>query len=56
MSDKTGFCKEYDSMMEAVKDCGISDSSTIKYAIDQNRPSVKRKLDEKKIPGREIRK
>ena len=36
-------------MMEAVKDCGISDSSTIKYAIDHDRPSLKRKLDEKKF-------
>lgn len=51
VSDKTGFCKEYDSMMEAIKDCGKSDSSTIKYAIDHNRPSLKSKLDEKKFRG-----
>ena len=34
--DRTQFCKVYDSK-EAVKDFGISNSSSIKYAIDHER-------------------
>ena len=38
MRDGTQFCKVYDSIKEAVKDFGISNSSSIKYAIDHERP------------------
>ena len=34
----TQFCKVYDSIKEAVKDFGISNASSIKYAIDHERP------------------
>ena len=36
--DGTQFCKVYDSIKEAVKDFGISNSSSIQYAIDHERP------------------
>lgn len=36
--DGTQFCTVYDSIKEAVKDFGISNASSIKYAIDHERP------------------
>lgn len=40
-SEEVGFCKVYDSIKEAGKNRGISNSSAIKYAIDNDRPFVK---------------
>lgn len=39
VSDKTGFCRVYDSIKEAAKDCQISNSSAIKYVMDYQRSS-----------------
>ena len=40
VSDETGFCKAYDTIKEAVIDCGVSSSSAIQYAIDHERPFI----------------
>ena len=54
ISDETGFCKVYNSLKKAVEDCGISNSSTIKYALDNDKPSIKRRLGKKIFFVREI--
>ena len=54
VSDETGFRKEYQSLGEAAKDCGISNSSAIKYALDNQRNFIKRRSDQKKFFLREI--
>ena len=54
VSDETGFRKEYQSLGEAAKDCGISNSSAIKYALDNQRNFIKRRSDQKKLFVREI--
>ena len=45
VSDESGFCKVYETLDKAVEDCGISNSSAIKYAIDNDRPFVKWRSD-----------
>lgn len=47
VSVETWFCKIYDFIKETVKDCGISHCSAIKYAVDHERPFVKRRSHKK---------
>ena len=54
VNDEPGFCKTYDTIMEAVKDCEISNYSVIKYAIDHKRPFIERRSDKTKFWVREI--
>ena len=49
VSDETGFYEIYYSIMEVVKDCGISNSSAIKCAIDHERPFVKKRSIKKMV-------
>ena len=48
ISDEFGFSKVYESITEAGVDCGVP-ASTLKYALDNGKPSFKRRSDKKKI-------
>jgi len=47
ISDQFGFSKVYESITEAGVDCGVP-ASTLKYALDNGKPSFKRRSDKKK--------
>ena len=48
ISDEFGFSKVYESLTHAARDCKISNPSAIKYALDNGKPSIKRRSDNKK--------
>ena len=56
VEDGTQFCKVYDSIKEAVKDFGISNSSSIKYAIDHERPWSREDLMRKHSGSEKLKK
>ena len=39
--------KKYKSLLQAAKDCGISNNSALKYALDNGRHFVKRRSEKK---------
>ena len=41
ISDESGFSKIYESVAQASRDCGISNPSAIKYALDNGNPQSK---------------
>ena len=45
ISDEFGFLKVYVSLNQAAINCGISNSSSIKYAFDHGKPSFIRRTD-----------
>ena len=47
ISDESGFSKIFERMAQAARDCKISNPSAIKYALDNGKPSIKRRSDKK---------
>ena len=45
--DDDGFSQIFRSMTKAAHDCGISNPSALKYALDNGKPSIKRRSDKK---------
>ena len=45
ISDEFGFLKIYESLTQAARDCGISNPSAIKYALDNGKSEIKRRSD-----------
>ena len=41
ISDEFGFSKVYESLTQAARDCGISNPSAIKYALDNGKSEIK---------------
>ena len=54
ISDEFGFSKVYESLTQASRDCEISNPSAIKYALDNGKPSIKRRSDKKIFFIREL--
>ena len=52
--DEEGNCKIFHDMRRAEIESGFSNSSVIKYTIDNDRSYVKRRSDKKKLYVREI--
>ena len=53
ISVEFGFLMVYESLNQAAIDCGISNSS-IRYALDRGKLSIKRRSDKKKFYVKEI--
>ena len=49
ISDEFGFLKVYESVNQAAKELQISNPSAIMYALYNEKPSIKRRSDKKKI-------
>ena len=47
ISDDDGFSKIFESMTQASRDCGISNPSALKYALDNGKSEIKRRSDKK---------
>ena len=43
ISDDDGFSKIFESMTQASRDCGISNPSVLKYALDNEKPTITRR-------------
>ena len=54
ISDEFGFSKIYESLTQASRDCGISNPSAIKYALDNGKSEIKRRSDKKIFFIREL--
>ena len=54
ISDEFGFSKIYESLTQASRDCGISNPSAIKYALDNEKSEIKRRSDKKIFFIREL--
>ena len=53
ISDESG-SEIFESVAQATRDCEISTPSAIKYALDNGKPSIKRRSDQKIFYIREI--
>ena len=54
ISDDFGFSQIFESLTKASRDCGISNPSALKYALDNGKPEIKRRSDKKIFYIREI--
>ena len=52
--DDNGFSQIFRSMTKAAHDCGISDPSALKYALDNGKDTITRRSDKKIFYIREI--
>ena len=54
VSDDDGFSQIFRSMTKAAHDCGISNPSALKYALDNGKDTITRRSDKKIFYIREI--
>ena len=54
VSDDDGFSQIFRSMTKAARDCGISNPSALKYALDNGKDTITRRSDNKIFYIREI--
>ena len=54
VSDDDGFSQIFRSMTKAARDCGISNPSALKYALDNGKDTITRRSDKKIFYIREI--
>ena len=54
ISDDFGFSQIFESLTKASRDCGISNPSALKYALDNGKSEIKRRSDKKIFYIREI--
>ena len=54
ISDDFGFSQIFESLTKALRDCGISNPSALKYALDNGKSEIKRRSDKKIFYIREI--